>query len=153
MRVIFTAELATGWFGMIVEVTIPKFGTRMSKPTLNTRFTHAQRKVVAELTPELADRLLLDTSNQRTLAFTHDDLQTIEQKAHEAIRHAENGWLCREKDPDDLAEKLLTALDCDRKQIAEAAVATAAMHDWQQVAENYFACIESSPSRAELGAR
>ncbi|MCH7688732.1 MAG: plasmid pRiA4b ORF-3 family protein, partial [Planctomycetes bacterium] len=65
----------------------------MSGQSLNTRFTHAQRKVVAELMPELADRLLLDTSNQRTLPFTLDELQTMQQKAHEAIRHAENGMI------------------------------------------------------------
>ena len=57
----------------------------MSKPTLNTRFTHAQRKLVAELMPELANRLLLDTSNKRTLPFTLNELQTMLQKAHEAI--------------------------------------------------------------------
>lgn len=60
----------------------------------------------------------------------------------DVIQHAENGWLCQEKDPDDLAEKLLTALDCDRNQIAEAAVATAEKYDWQQVAANYLVCIE-----------
>ena len=65
----------------------------MSEQTLNASFTHAQRKVVAELIPELADRLLLDTSNQRTLPFTLDELQTMQQKAHEAIRHAENGMI------------------------------------------------------------
>ena len=58
----------------------------MSGQSLNTKFTHAQRKVVAELMPELADRLLLDTSNQRTLPFTLYELQTMQQKAHEAIR-------------------------------------------------------------------
>jgi hypothetical protein len=67
------------------------FGTSMSDPTLNARFTHAQRKVIVELMPELADRLLLNTSNQRTLPFTHDELQAIQQKAHEAIHHADNG--------------------------------------------------------------
>lgn len=60
----------------------------------------------------------------------------------DVIRHAENGWLCREKDPDDLAEKLLMALDCDRNRISEAAVASAKKHDWQQVASNYLAWID-----------
>ena len=78
---------------MIAEVTIPKSGTRMSGQSLNTRFTHAQRKVIAELMPELANRLLLDSSNQRTLAFTLNELQTIRQKAHEAIRHADTGMI------------------------------------------------------------
>ena len=55
--------------------------------------TAAQRKVVAELMPELADWLLLDTQNQRTLPFTLDELQSIQQKAHEAIHHAETGMI------------------------------------------------------------
>ncbi|QDT48926.1 Plasmid pRiA4b ORF-3-like protein [Symmachiella dynata] len=63
----------------------------MSEPTLNARFTHAQRRVVGELMPHLADQLLLDTSNQRTLAFALEELEAIQQKAHEAIRHAANG--------------------------------------------------------------
>ena len=63
----------------------------MSKPTINARFTQAQRKVIAELIPTLAERLLLNSSNQRTLTFTLAELQTIQQKAHEAIRHAETG--------------------------------------------------------------
>lgn len=55
--------------------------------------TAAQRKAVAELIPELADRLLLDSSNQRTLPFTLVELQSLQQKAHEAIRHAETGMI------------------------------------------------------------
>ena len=63
----------------------------MSKPTFNTRFTQAQRKVVAELMPALFDRLLLDTRNQRAIPFTADELQTMQRKAEAAISQAENG--------------------------------------------------------------
>ncbi len=63
----------------------------MDQHTFNARFTYTQRKVVAELMPELTDRLLLNTSNQRTLPFTLDELQTIQQKAKEAILEAETG--------------------------------------------------------------
>jgi hypothetical protein len=63
----------------------------MSTQTFNARFTQAQRKVVAELMPTLVDRLILTSANQRTLTFTLDELQSIQQKAHESIRHAENG--------------------------------------------------------------
>jgi len=79
------------WFLMIAEVTIPKSGTRMSGQSLNTRFTHAQRKVIAELMPKLDARLRLDTSNQRTLSFTLAELESIQQKAVVARSNADNG--------------------------------------------------------------
>jgi hypothetical protein len=63
----------------------------MSERFLNARFTHAQRKVIAELLPKLADKLLLDVTNQRTLTFTEDELKAIQEKAQDAIRHAETG--------------------------------------------------------------
>ena len=69
----------------------------------------------------------------------------------DVIRHAENGWLCREKDPIDLAEKLLTALDCDRRQLEAAALATAEDYDWQQVAANYLSYIEGPYKPAASG--
>lgn len=59
----------------------------------------------------------------------------------DVIRHAENGWLCHEKDPGDLAAKLQMALDCERSELARAAQATAQRHDWRQVAGNYLAAI------------
>lgn len=63
----------------------------MSKPTLTAGFTQAQRIVVAELMPKLADRLLLESPNTRTLSFSVKDLETIQQKAQDAIRHPGNG--------------------------------------------------------------
>ena len=60
----------------------------------------------------------------------------------DVLRHENNGWLCREKDPDDLAEKILVALTCSRSSsIVEAALATAATYDWKQVALNYMDCL------------
>lgn len=76
---------------LISAATISNSGTRMSKQTFNARFTQAQRKAIAELMPTLADRLILTSANQRTLTVTLDELQTIQQKAHESIRHAETG--------------------------------------------------------------
>ncbi|MEO1529567.1 MAG: glycosyltransferase [Planctomycetota bacterium] len=53
------------------------------------------------------------------------------------IRHRENGWLCREKDSRDLAEKLLTALDSDCDELIADAIGTAQSNDWERVASNY----------------
>jgi hypothetical protein len=55
--------------------------------------TAAQRKVVADLLPELSDRLDLSKKNSRTISFTVKELQTIQQKAQESIRHAETGMI------------------------------------------------------------
>jgi hypothetical protein len=63
----------------------------MAERFLNARFTHAQRKVIADLLPKLAEKLLLDVSKHRTIAFTEDELTAIQEKARAAIRHAENG--------------------------------------------------------------
>ena len=67
------------------------------------------------------------------------------------LRHNENGWLCKEKDPKDLAAKLKLALECDRNQQRIRAITTARSHDWAKVAENYLAvmktCDRRSPSQ------
>jgi hypothetical protein len=52
------------------------------------RLTQAQRKVVAEVAPELADRLKLDQRNQRTIRLTLAELKAIKEKAGIAIRQA-----------------------------------------------------------------
>ncbi len=65
----------------------------MSEPTLNTPFTHAQRKAIADLLPKLAGRLKLDEKDSRTLSFTLEELQSIQQKANEAILNADNGMI------------------------------------------------------------
>ena len=65
----------------------------MSRSLINVLFTEAQRKVIADLLPHLSDRLKLDQKDSRTVSFTKDDLETIEQKAKHAFPHAENGMI------------------------------------------------------------
>lgn len=57
------------------------------------RLTQAQRKVVAEIVPELADRLKLHERNQRTIQFTLAELKAIKAKAGKAIRQASTGMV------------------------------------------------------------
>jgi hypothetical protein len=57
------------------------------------KLTQAQRKVVAEIAPELADRLKLNERNQRTIPFTLAELNTIKAKAGKAIRQASTGMV------------------------------------------------------------
>jgi len=57
------------------------------------RLTQAQRKVVAEILPELADRLKLDERNQRTIPFTPAELRAVKEKAGKAIRQAGRGMV------------------------------------------------------------
>lgn len=63
----------------------------MSSSPHNALLTAAQRKVVADLLPTLADRMKLDEKNPRTISFTAEELETIRQKAEAAGPHAENG--------------------------------------------------------------
>ncbi len=58
------------------------------------------------------------------------------------VKHGRNGWLCRDRDPVDLARRILEALASGRETIAEAARATAEHHDWARVAERYAECFE-----------
>jgi hypothetical protein len=55
------------------------------------RLTQAQRKVVAEIVPELADRMKLDQQNQRTVQFTLAELKAIKERAGKAVRTAGTG--------------------------------------------------------------
>src|SRR4051794_21805070 len=57
------------------------------------RLTQAQRKVVAEIVPALAERLKLDERNQRTIQFSVAELKAIKEKAGKAIRHADTGMV------------------------------------------------------------
>jgi hypothetical protein len=57
------------------------------------RLTQAQRKVVAEIAPALADRLKLDERNQRTISLTAAELKAIQEKAGQAIRQAGTGMV------------------------------------------------------------
>ncbi|MDX2053526.1 MAG: glycosyltransferase family 4 protein [Polyangiaceae bacterium] len=54
-----------------------------------------------------------------------------------------NGWLCREKDPADLAAKILVALsNPDAEAFRKNALETAQHHDWDQVADRYLEVFE-----------
>jgi hypothetical protein len=55
------------------------------------RLTQAQRRVIAEIIPELADRLRLDERNQRTIQFTLAELKALQEKVGAAVRHALTG--------------------------------------------------------------
>ena len=57
------------------------------------RLTQAQRKVVAEIAPELADRLKLGERNQRTILLTLAELKAIKGNAGEAMRQARTGMV------------------------------------------------------------
>jgi hypothetical protein len=56
-------------------------------------FSQAQRKVVADLLPKLADRLKLDEKNPRTISFTLRELESIQDKAKAARPNAQNGMI------------------------------------------------------------
>ena len=62
-------------------------------PRLNLLLTAAQRKVVSDLLPKLADRLKLDEKNSRTISFTSKELESIRQKAEAARSHADTGMI------------------------------------------------------------
>ena len=55
------------------------------------KLTLAQRKVVAEIVLDLADRLKLDEPDQRTMQFTVTELKIIQKKAAAGVRHASTG--------------------------------------------------------------
>ncbi len=56
----------------------------------------------------------------------------------DVMRHGVNGWLCREKDPDDLSDKLLEALsDGSSSAVTGEAKKTAGRYEWAEIAEHY----------------
>jgi hypothetical protein len=55
------------------------------------KLTQAQRKVVAEIAPELADRLKLEERPQRTIPLTLAELKAVQKKATAAIGQASTG--------------------------------------------------------------
>jgi hypothetical protein len=57
------------------------------------KLTQAQRKAVAEIAPELTDRLKLDELNQRTIPFTPAELKAIKEKAGKAMPQASSGMV------------------------------------------------------------
>lgn len=62
-----------------------------AKQTFPVKFTQAQRRVIADLLPSLADRLKLDEKNQRTIPFTFHEIDEIYQKAKAAVDTAQDG--------------------------------------------------------------
>ena len=61
---------------------------QMPQATINVLFTGAQRKVIVSLLPHLSDRLTLDEKGPRTISFTEDELEAIQQTANKAISSA-----------------------------------------------------------------
>jgi hypothetical protein len=57
------------------------------------KLTEAQRKAVAEMVPELADRLKLGEGNQKTIRFTAAELKAIKARAAAAVPRASTGML------------------------------------------------------------
>jgi hypothetical protein len=55
------------------------------------RLTQVQRKVVAEIAPELAKRLKPDDRGQRAIPLTLAELRTVKEKARGALRQAGTG--------------------------------------------------------------
>jgi|GEM_PF-541121 len=62
-----------------------------SPPHYPVRLTQAQRKALAEIAPELADRLNLDEPDQRTMPFTVAELKVIRKQAAASACHASTG--------------------------------------------------------------
>jgi hypothetical protein len=56
------------------------------QPQFPVKLTEAQRKAIAEIAPELTDRLRLDQRNQRTVGFTTKELRAIHQKVSKTVR-------------------------------------------------------------------
>jgi hypothetical protein len=71
-----------------VEIAMP-----VSRPQFPVLLTQAQRKAVALLLPDLADRLKLDENNQRTIPPSLAELKEIRKKAPVAVRQAESGMV------------------------------------------------------------
>jgi hypothetical protein len=61
------------------------------EPHFPVRLTQAQRKVVAEIIPLLADRLKPEEQNRQTIQFTLAELKAIRWLAKNEARHAETG--------------------------------------------------------------
>jgi hypothetical protein len=61
-------------------------GRQEPEPQFPVRLTQAQRNAIAEIAPQFSERLRLDERNQRTIAFTLDELKAIHQKCSTAIR-------------------------------------------------------------------
>ena len=61
----------------------------------------------------------------------------------DVVRDGENGWLCRDRDPADLAAAILRSLDAPDEPTSTEACHTAEAHDWSRVAERYLEIFRS----------
>jgi hypothetical protein len=64
---------------------------RQPEPQFPVKLTQAQRKVVADIAPELARRLKLDDRGQWAVPLTLAELRTVKEKARSALRQAGTG--------------------------------------------------------------
>jgi hypothetical protein len=64
---------------------------RQPEPQLSVKLTQAQRKVVAEMVPELARRLKLSDRGQRAVPLSLDELRAVKEKARGALRQGGTG--------------------------------------------------------------
>jgi hypothetical protein len=64
---------------------------RQHEPQFPVKLTQAQRKVVAEMAPELARRLKPGDGRQRAIPFTPAELRAVKEKARQALRQAGTG--------------------------------------------------------------
>jgi hypothetical protein len=67
-----------------------RFQARL-EPNFPVTLTQAQRKVVAEIIPLLADRLKPEEQNRQTIPLTLDELKAVNWLAKHEARHAESG--------------------------------------------------------------
>jgi len=65
----------------------------------------------------------------------------------DVLHHGENGWLCRDRDPEDLAEKMLAALAAEEDGRSQRVRASVARFDWPRVAERYLEVFERISAR------
>ena len=65
---------------------------KQEEPNVPLNLTHAQRKVLAEVLPTLADRLKIDEAASRTISFTLKELQEIAAKCEAAVPKARTAW-------------------------------------------------------------
>jgi len=65
----------------------------VTKQTFPVKFSQAQRRVIADLLPELSDRLQVETKNQRTVPFTINELNSILGHAKSLVTRTESGMV------------------------------------------------------------
>lgn len=64
----------------------------------------------------------------------------------DVVKHNINGWLARPKDPEDLADKLIEALQSKDESITEKALETGRYYDWKNLCERYADMLAPHPA-------